>query len=342
MTAVAFTAGIALERQRLGGKHGGGVKSDSAKSLRNSTDTISGGIRGGKAGSLASSSSPSWEDPWPRVFSEAEIEAVAVEAFQSPNPLIRRRAFDQLLGSLTAGNAQYMLGHLKENSVRGDQWRDFHYLWGMLDGKSAVEHASESEENDLSHALAGWASKYPDEAIAHLNTTADEDMGSFRYRQKVMVNGMANNDPARATDYVLQLADEGDERASQLFEVVTSAVLSNCDVDEAATWLDSTYGEWADRDPEGAGERISSMPRSPQRDAAISGFARQISYGDPGKAIEWANSIAEESARVEALTHAGQHLARRDRAAAEAWVASSGLPQEAQRAVLNPPQIRRR
>ncbi|HBM79128.1 MAG TPA: hypothetical protein DD438_13550, partial [Verrucomicrobiales bacterium] len=117
MTAVAFTAGIALERQRLGGKHGGGVKSDSAKSLRNSTDTISGGIRGGKAGSLASSSSPSWEDPWPRVFSEAEIEAVAVEAFQSPNPLIRRRAFDQLLGSLTAGNAQYMLGHLKENSV---------------------------------------------------------------------------------------------------------------------------------------------------------------------------------------------------------------------------------
>ena len=84
------------------------------------------------------------------------------------------------------------------------------------------------------------------------------------------------------------------------------------------------------------------MPRSPQRDAAISGYARQISYSDPGKAIEWANSIAEEAKRVDALTHAGQHLARRDRAAAEAWVISSGLPDEAQRAVLNPSQMQRR
>ena len=88
------------------------MKSDRAKTLRKATGYASGGIRGGKAGTLKSSRSSSWEDPWPRGFSEAEIEAVAVEAFQSPNPLVRRRAFDQLLGSLTAGNAQYMLGLL--------------------------------------------------------------------------------------------------------------------------------------------------------------------------------------------------------------------------------------
>jgi hypothetical protein len=90
----------------------------------------------------------------------------------------------------------------------------------------------------------------------------------------------------------------------------------------------------------GAGERITAMSRSPQRDAAIGGYSRRISYSDPGAAIEWANSIAQEGARVSALTHAGQQLFRRDRTAAEAWVGSSGLPPEAQRAVLNPPRRR--
>ena len=106
--------------------------------------------------------------------------------------------------------------------------------------------------------------------------------------------------------------------------------------------LHSAFGEWARRDPVAAGERISSMERSPQRDAAISGFARRISYEEPSVAIEWANSIADDSSRTRALTHAGQQLFRRDRAAAEAWIGSSGLPPEAQQAVLNPPQGRRR
>ena len=105
--------------------------------------------------------------------------------------------------------------------------------------------------------------------------------------------------------------------------------------------LHSAFGEWAQRDPVAAGERISAMERSPQRDAAIGGFSRRISYDDPGAAIEWANSIADESSRTRALTHAGQQLFRRDRAAAEAWIGSSGLPAEAQQAVLNPPNRRR-
>ena len=69
------------------------------------------------------------------ILSESEIAAVANDAFRSGNPLVRRRAFDQLLSNLTAENAQDMLVHLKENRVDGEQWRDFHYLWGSLMGK---------------------------------------------------------------------------------------------------------------------------------------------------------------------------------------------------------------
>jgi hypothetical protein len=82
------------------------------------------------------------------------------------------------------------------------------------------------------------------------------------------------------------------------------------------------------------------MPRSPQRDSAISGYVSSLSYRDPAAAIEWANSIAQDSVRDRALTRAGQQLFRRDAEAARQWVATSGLSAEAQRAVLNPPRRR--
>ena len=354
---------------------------------------------------------------WASLLTEEQIEAVAREAFRDGNPLVRRRAFDRLLENLTSENAKDMLVHLKKNRVGGDQWRDFHYAWGTIDGKAAVEHASKSEDRDLSYTMAGWASTYPEAAIAHLNNLPEEDKRYYHHLQEALVSGMADNDTARATDYVLQLANEGNDRANHLFGVVTREVVSSAGIEEAARWsqslpdgdlkgaaldsvahsftnrdpeaaaqwveqfagqsfadraieevgdewaerdpasavnwletlsegrgqnmgLHSAFGEWAQRDPVAAGERITAMSRSPQRDAAIGGYSRRISYSDPGAAIEWANSIAQEGARVSALTHAGQQLFRRDRTAAEAWVGSSGLPPEAQRAVLNPPRRR--
>ena len=354
-----------------------------------------------------------------QTLSDVQIEAIANEAFRDGNPLVRRQAFDRFLAALTADNASELLGHLKENRVGGDKWRDFHYAWGMIDGKAAVEHATKSEDRDLSYTMAGWASSYPEAAIAHLNNLPEEDKRYYNHLQEALVSGIADNDTTRATDYVLQLANQGNERANHLFGVVTREVVHTVGIDEAARWseslpdgelkgaaldsvahrftnrdpeaaaqwveqfvgqsfadraieevgdewaerdpasavnwletlsegrgqsmgLHSAFGEWAQRDPVAAGERISNMQRSPQRDAAISGYSRRISYTDPGAAIEWANSIAEEGSRVRALTHAGQQLTRRDRAAAEAWVAASGLPPEAQQAVLNPPQNRRR
>ena len=93
-----------------------------------------------------------------QTLSDVQIEAIANEAFRDGNPLVRRQAFDRFLAALTADNASELLGHLKENRVGGDKWRDFHYAWGMIDGKAAVEHATKSEDRDLSYTMAGWAS----------------------------------------------------------------------------------------------------------------------------------------------------------------------------------------
>ncbi|MFP6881520.1 MAG: hypothetical protein VCA34_11245 [Roseibacillus sp.] len=354
---------------------------------------------------------------WASLLTEEQIAAVAKEAFRNGNPLVRRRAFDRLLENLTADNAKDMLVHLKENRVGSDQWRDFHYAWGTIDGKAAVEHAAKSEDRDLSYTMAGWASTYPEAAIAHLNNLPEEDKRYSRHLQEALVGGMADSDTARATDYVLQLANEGNDRANHLFGVVTREVVGNLGIEGAAQWsqslpdgdlkgaaldsvahsftnrdpeaaaqwveqfagqsfadraieevgdewaerdpvsavnwleslpegrgqqmgLSSAYGEWAQRDPVAAGDRLAAMPRSQQRDSAISGYANTLSYRDPAAAIRWADSIAQDSVRNRTLTRAGQQLYRRDAKAARAWVATSGLPPEAQQAVLNPPRRR--
>ena len=74
----------------------------------------------------------------------------------------------------------------------------------------------------------------------------------------------------------------------------------------------------------------------------MSGFSRRLAYEDPEAAVIWAGTIAQEEMRMETLTRAGQAWYRRDAEAAAAWLATSGLPPEAQEAVLNVEEDRRR
>ncbi len=84
-----------------------------------------------------------------------------------------------------------------------------------------------------------------------------------------------------------------------------------------------------------------SMPQSPKRDAAISGFATGYAWQDPQTAIAWAQDISDPELRQQSLTRAGQAFFRRDPNSARAWLESSGLPAEVREAVQNPPSRRR-
>ena len=105
--------------------------------------------------------------------------------------------------------------------------------------------------------------------------------------------------------------------------------------------LSSAFGEWARRDPQAASEHLITMPESPDRDSAISGFSRRLASENPEAAIAWAAEINDASARENALVRAGQSMFRRDASGTRAWLATSGLPQEAQQQIVNPPQHRR-
>ena len=109
-----------------------------------------------------------------------------------------------------------------------------------------------------------------------------------------------------------------------------------------AQGLSSAFGEWVRRDPRAASEHLVTMPQSPARDSAISGFASRLAGEDPQSAIAWAGQIADAGARQRTLVRAGQELFRRNAEEARNWLATSGLPQSAQEQVMAPPPRRRR
>ncbi|MFP6897098.1 MAG: hypothetical protein VCA38_10895 [Roseibacillus sp.] len=419
----AFAFGSMREKADSAGQNpddpasGKGLRSGGG--LGGSAHVAGGGSRSGsrRPGGGSQSGGGNSDSKFATALTEEQLAAISHEAFRSGNPLTRRAAFGRLLESLTAENAGTILSLLKENRAGKEQWRDFHYAWGTIDGMVALNHSIKSKEHDMAYTMSGWASAYPHEARQFLQSLPEDVKTSRELLKRSLVTGMAHNDPNSATDFVFQLASQGERRAGDLLAVVTEEVLRNLGAEEAALWsqslpdgelkgaamdrvantyvnrdpeaaaawaeqfagesyaprvieevgdewaerdpvsavnwleslpegrgqqmgLSSAYGEWAQRDPVAAGDRLAAMPRSPQRDSAISGYANTLSYRDPAAAIRWADSIAQDSVRNRALTRAGQQLYRRDAKAARAWVATSGLPPEAQQAVLNPPRRR--
>ena len=262
-------------------------------------------------------------------LSDVQIETISNEAFRHGNPLVRRRAFDRFLEALTADNAKDLLVHLKENRVDRDQWRDFHYAWGMIDGQAAVEHAAKSEDRDLSDTMAGWASSYPEAAVAHLNNLPEEDKRYYHHLQEALVSGMADNDTARATDYVMQLANEGNERANHLFGVVTREVVSTVGIDEAARWseslpdgelkgaaLDTVAHRYTNRDPESAAQWVEQFAGQSYADRAIEEVGDEWAERDPASAVNWLETLTEGRGQSMGLHSAFGEWAQRDPVAA--------------------------
>ena len=67
--------------------------------------------------------------------SGSDLDALIQQALRDRNPITRRLAFSRLLESLTPGNAGAVRQQLVALGADPDQWRDFHYSWGAIDGK---------------------------------------------------------------------------------------------------------------------------------------------------------------------------------------------------------------
>lgn len=155
---------------------------------------------------------------------------------------------------------------------------------------------------------------------------------------------------AEAADWAAELPS-GPTRANALTTVARD--YAGRDPEAAVAWLESipstadkskglesAFSVWAAKETMAAGEYINKMGPSAERDWAISGYAPRLAAADPQSAVEWADAVSDPGLRERALIKTGYvYYHRGNKAAAKAWLPTSGLSPEAQAKVV---QVRKR
>jgi hypothetical protein len=100
----------------------------------------------------------------------------------------------------------------------------------------------------------------------------------------------------------------------------------------------SVIGNWAKQDPLAAGNWLNEQPPGPRLDSSLANYASTVSRDDGASAMEWAVSISEEKLQQKTIRSVGQEWYRQDKDAVETWLPESGLPEDLQKSIRNPPK----
>jgi hypothetical protein len=179
-----------------------------------------------------------------------------------------------------------------------------------------------------------WVNSISDSQLKQgaLNTVVGNYMGEDIDAAAKWVASMAGE--SYASDAVRQIAEQ----------------MAQSDPQKALAWADAlaaeaqpqvyreTLNEWAKTDATAASEYLISMKNSPERDQAITGLTSTLQRDDPASAILWAQEINDPKLQQETLTSAARSWYNSDdKAAASAWLETSGLPAEAVEQVIAEP-----
>ena len=131
-----------------------------------------------------------------------------------------------------------------------------------------------------------------------------------------VANRMAREDPAQAIAYAMALPAGAAGRTQAIAEVVD---------------------EWAESDPDAAGQWLNQQPKSAETDEARRNYAMEIRRTDPEAAVAWANTITDDAQREQTVMRVALDWMRRDQEAAKAWVESQPNASEALKNMVNRP-----
>jgi len=234
---------------------------------------------------------------------DGNLDTLFNQALRDPNPIIRRLAFAKLLESMTPENASAMREQLVAIGADPDQWRDFHYAWGAIDGKAAFDHAAASPEQDLNATMSGWAAANPTGALALLDNLPAEMQGQRDELIASAVEGLADHNRGMATDLVIRLGQEGNGRAANLMGIVARETLRAEGPEAAARWT-------------------NSLPDGPLKATAMGQVADGYARKNPEAAAGWVQDFAGESDAAQAVGIIGNLWAQRNPVAAVGWLES--------------------
>jgi hypothetical protein len=207
---------------------------------------------------------------------------------------------------MTPENAGQIREQLLELGAGGDEWRDFNYAWGAIAGEEALAFASESEEEDMEAVMSGWAAAKPQEALALLENLPENYEDQRRQITQSVVTGLADADQGMATDFVLRLAADGNDRADNWMRIVANEALRSGGVEEASAWADG-------------------LPDGDVKGSAMDRIAGTFVREDPEAAASWAEQYADQDYAARVIEEVGDEWSEREPEAAVAWL--DGLPE---------------
>ncbi|MCP4848634.1 MAG: hypothetical protein GY899_11880 [Verrucomicrobiaceae bacterium] len=253
-----------------------------------------------------------------RKLTDGDIESLGEQLRKGTNPIERRFAFTALLAGLTAENALQVRKQIEHMDHRSAEFREFHYAWGAVGGADAVMFGADTEEDDMSPALTGWASADPEAALAWFNNLDMENNAGFDallkdrkipaaaltgHLMRGLVQGLADANPDTASRFVQDMVASGHEGAEGMIHIVAGAVMRSDSPADAALWSEG-------------------LPEGKMRDMAMHRMAGHFARSDPEAAASWAGNFSSQPESAGVIAEVGQNWAARDAQAAVDWLGS--------------------
>lgn len=269
-------------------------------------------------------------------LSSEEIEALSRQSVKDPSPLGRSLAMSKLLDQVTSSNALVIQQQLEQMGAEGDGMRLFQYAWGEVDGAAATEHALAIENKDqrekfLRYSISGWATADPDSAIGFARTqdSGDHDDNAMRG----LIEGLSDYNINYATNFIYQLANEGDERTARFLSSVSYEALRNGGFVGATRWgdalpnggpkasvLDQIANRYVREDPEAAARWASKYANQEYAARVIEEVGDEWAERDPVNAVAWLETIPEGPGKEQAMRSALNEWTQRDPMAASQYL----------------------
>ena len=208
---------------------------------------------------------------------------------------------------------------------------------------------ADTKEDDMSPALAGWASANPQEAMVWYNGLDMENDARFdpvlKDRKipveslrhgllRGLVQGLADADPHAAGQFVQDMVASGQKGAEGYMQMVTHEILRTSESPaEAALWaqglpegrmrseaLGRVADEFAEKDPEGAAEWAANFVGQPGSERVFYEVGGNLAARDPEAALTWVNNLPEGDSQFTGMRGTVREWARKEPTAAGEYI----------------------
>ena len=322
------TSGVSL---RSGSSAGGSDSADGTSSSRKRTVRTRGGSDSENAGPL----------------SEADIKELGQEFRLAKGPIAKRLIFGEILKALTPENAELMRKNIEHLPADSPEFREFHYAWGSIAGKIAIDHGAETPKRDMAASLSGWAAADPAAAMAYFNSLSEKAKNGGNYMKWGAVYGLADADPNLASEFAAERFANGDKEARKMISIVADKVIDIGDREVATEWAqnipegdlqNSAFQkigyEYARDDPEGAAEWATNLPNGEGKEKAIGSTFYAWAGRSPEKAAEAISNLPNDQ-RDSARYGYATRVVHDNPAMGVEWAAAISDPQDRNNALVN-------